>query len=101
MKIVFTIHIASNSESKNQREDDDYQDILKILSLSTILHPVALTDINIAVGNNANWEEPVHEVYKEIETYTERANSWSATFTEYSTHNENTRNVSQTLKNKS
>lgn len=60
------------------------------------MHPVTLTDINIAVGKNSNWDEPVQEVDKEIETYTERAYFWGATFTEHSTHNQDTRNISNT-----
>ena len=96
MMVVFAIHIAANSKTKNQRENDRCHEILKNLSLSSILHPVTLTDINIAVGNNSNWDEPVQEVDKEIETYTERAYFWGATFTEHSTHNQDTRNISNT-----
>ena len=57
---------------------------------------MTLTDVHIAVGDNANWDEPVQEVDKEIETHTERAYFWGATFTEHSTHNQNARNISQT-----
>ena len=60
------------------------------------MHPVTLTDINIAVGNNTNWDEPIQEVDEEIETNTERANSWGAALTEDSTQNKNARNIGQT-----
>ena len=95
VKILVLVEVTAACQAHDQSQNEICDGLLKIVPLCSSVHPVALTNINIAVGDNANRKKTVQKVYKEVEANTKGANVKGTTLIENPTNDQNARNIGQ------